>query len=217
MSRKDKAKQTSNKILNAAMRMFGRMGYRGASMNDVAEEAGVSKSLLHYHFHTKERLLIEAQRSTIRGLHQRFSQRASQGHTGLSAALEALDAMWNTVRDLREGAPFIVETLSLSGQKTALRKHLRSFYRESTGLLSNGITQVFDGQVEELTIPPERMATLIRILLEGLIVELAQVKTAEELAEIEQAYADLRELFSRFALKKKELKHTEDEGFPLPW
>ena len=64
------------------------------------------------------------------------------------------------------------------------------------------------------------MAILIRILLEGLIVELAQAHSPEELSEIDQAYRDLRELFQQFALspEKKQIKVLKDKNsVPLPW
>jgi AcrR family transcriptional regulator len=43
-------------ILNAAERIFATRGYEGASMRQIAEQAGVAQALLHYHFKTKEKL-----------------------------------------------------------------------------------------------------------------------------------------------------------------
>jgi len=217
MKKRDKAAKSVTKILIAATKIFGRAGYNETSMEEVAHEAGISKSMLKQHFHSKERLLIEAQRSTFRELHRRFSERASRGDRGLTSALDALDAMWRSIRDLREGAPFIVETLNLSCQEGPIRKSLQSFYQESTNLLADGIRLVFAEDIDQLAIPPERMATIIRILLEGLIVELAQVKTDEDLANIDQAFADMRALFARFVIVKRIDSPSTEEGVPLPW
>ena len=191
-------------------------------MEDVAQEAGVSKGLVHYHFHSKERLLIEAQRATFRQLHRRFSERATRGDRGLDAAVDALDAMWSSLRELREGAPFIVETLSLSSQEGSLQKQLGSFYQESTALLADGIRQVFADELGSLAIPPARMAVVIRVLLEGLMVELAQAKTPADLAAVDQAYTDMRDLFKRFVLAAPEVADPAPAGdlsehLPLPW
>ena len=222
MKKRNTASNAANRILSAATRMFGRMGYRGASMEDVAQEAGVSKGLVHYHFHSKERLLIEAQRATFRQLHRRFSERATRGDRGLDAAVDALDAMWTSVRELRDGAPFIVETLSLSSQEGSLQKQLGSFYHESTALLADGIRQVFADELGSLAIPPARMAVVIRVLLEGLLVELTQAKTPADLAAVDQAYTDMRELFKRFVLAAPEAGgpatgEDPSEHLPLPW
>lgn len=211
-------KKTSQRILAAASRIFGRSGFRGASVDAVAKEAGVSKGLVHYHFHTKEKLVIAAQKATFRELHRRILERANRGEVGLPSALDALDGMWASVRDLHQGAPFIVETFALSAQDGELNNQMRSFYQESTALLEDGIQTVFAGQVDQLTIPPKRMATLIRILLEGLILELAQARTEADVATVDQAFADMRNLFARFVLNEEEFSIDPDtDSLPLPW
>lgn len=48
--------QTEQRILDAAHRVFLRRGSAGARTQEIADEAGVNKALLHYYFRTKERL-----------------------------------------------------------------------------------------------------------------------------------------------------------------
>lgn len=208
------------RILRAASRVFGRSGYEGSSMGAVAREAGVSKGLLHYHFASKEDLLIEAQRATFRELHRRFADRAGRGDRGLDAALDALDAMWRTVRELRGGAPFIVETLAMATHGGPLNARVARLYSESTGLLEDAIRLVFADELDHLAVTPDRMAVLLRVLLEGLTVELAQAHTAEEVVRVDQAYRDFRELFERFVLRGQPMP-APDPGelgpMPLPW
>ena len=43
----------SGRILDAADAVFVRRGIDGASMQEIANHAGVNKVLLHYHFRTK--------------------------------------------------------------------------------------------------------------------------------------------------------------------
>jgi TetR/AcrR family transcriptional regulator len=47
---------TEQKILDAAHAVFVRRGTAGARTQEIADEAGVNKALLHYYFRTKERL-----------------------------------------------------------------------------------------------------------------------------------------------------------------
>ena len=49
-------KFTEDKIFKAAIDVFLIKGMDGARMQDIADQAGVNKSLLHYYFRTKERL-----------------------------------------------------------------------------------------------------------------------------------------------------------------
>src|SRR5215213_3656330 len=44
------------RILEAAKTVFVRRGTAGARMQEIADEAGVNKALLHYYFRSKERL-----------------------------------------------------------------------------------------------------------------------------------------------------------------
>lgn len=57
---KDLAKRAA--ILDAAARMFTRLGFEGASMDQIAAEAGVSKLTVYSHFGDKEALFGEAVR-----------------------------------------------------------------------------------------------------------------------------------------------------------
>jgi len=51
-----KKDNTEEKILDAAREVFMRKGMEGARMQEIADEAGINKALLHYYFRTKERL-----------------------------------------------------------------------------------------------------------------------------------------------------------------
>jgi AcrR family transcriptional regulator len=50
------APDTERKILEAAGKIFMKKGRLGASMQDIADEAGVNRTLLHYYFRNKEKL-----------------------------------------------------------------------------------------------------------------------------------------------------------------
>ncbi|MCB9746684.1 MAG: TetR/AcrR family transcriptional regulator [Alphaproteobacteria bacterium] len=220
MSTDAKANPRRDRILGVASRLIGRAGYSAASLSAIAREAGVSTGLLRGLFRSKQELLIQAQRATFRQLHRRFEDRALRGERGLPSALDALDAMWASVRELRASAPFIARTLAMSGQDEDSAHQLEQFYAESTSLLEDGIRAVFSGDLDRLTVPPERMAVLIRVMLEGLVIELARADTPEELRQVDQAYADLRELFRRFALSPdapEPLSQGSQDAIPLPW
>jgi len=47
---------TENKILEAAKTVFIQKGMDGARMQEIADEAGINKALLHYYFRSKEKL-----------------------------------------------------------------------------------------------------------------------------------------------------------------
>ncbi|OJW83646.1 MAG: hypothetical protein BGO69_04945 [Bacteroidetes bacterium 46-16] len=48
--------QTEQIILNAARALFTRKGFAAVRLQDIADEAGINRTLLHYYFRTKEKL-----------------------------------------------------------------------------------------------------------------------------------------------------------------
>jgi AcrR family transcriptional regulator len=62
---------TEEKILKAATRVFRAKGCEGARMQEIADEAGINKAMLHYYFRSKELLFERVFRDTT---YQFFSQ-----------------------------------------------------------------------------------------------------------------------------------------------
>jgi TetR/AcrR family transcriptional regulator len=54
--KKDKEKGAEERILEAACKVFTTKGMAGARMQDIADEAGINKALLHYYFRDKDKL-----------------------------------------------------------------------------------------------------------------------------------------------------------------
>jgi TetR/AcrR family transcriptional regulator len=52
-------KEKQNRIINAACEVFARHGYKKGSMKDIAEAAGISKSVLFKYFSTKQNLYVK--------------------------------------------------------------------------------------------------------------------------------------------------------------
>jgi len=52
----ERLKDTEQQILNAARKVFIEKGLDGARMQEIADEAGINKALLHYYFRSKDKL-----------------------------------------------------------------------------------------------------------------------------------------------------------------
>jgi TetR/AcrR family transcriptional regulator len=52
----EQQKDTEQLILNAARKVFIEKGLDGARMQEIADEAGINKALLHYYFRSKDKL-----------------------------------------------------------------------------------------------------------------------------------------------------------------
>lgn len=58
-NRKERARLTRRRMLDAAYQLFCERGYAAATMQDIAEKAGVAVQTLYFTFHTKAELLKE--------------------------------------------------------------------------------------------------------------------------------------------------------------
>lgn len=59
MAKTNKNQDTEGQILNAAENVFQKKGMDGARMQEIADEAGINKAMLHYYYRSKQ-LLFEA-------------------------------------------------------------------------------------------------------------------------------------------------------------
>lgn len=56
-------KTARNRIITSGLKRFSTHGYHGVSMSDIAQDAGVTKAALYYHFTDKEALFLEVLKS----------------------------------------------------------------------------------------------------------------------------------------------------------
>ena len=59
---------TEQQILEAARKVFIKKGLEGARMQEIADEAGINKALLHYYFRSKEKLFNHIFERAINGI-----------------------------------------------------------------------------------------------------------------------------------------------------
>lgn len=75
--------RTRAALLDAAYAEFARRGFEAASLDDIAEAAGLSKGALYYNFAGKEELFLAL-------VEQRLEQRAADLRSGIEAARAVL-------------------------------------------------------------------------------------------------------------------------------
>jgi AcrR family transcriptional regulator len=96
------APQRREVILAAAEETFGRCGYHGASLDDVAHAAGVSKALIYEHFASKRELhgsLLDARAAEI---FARVEAAVQRGEDGEQRVRNGIDAFLAFVEEHRE-------------------------------------------------------------------------------------------------------------------
>jgi len=125
----------TRQILAAAEHVFGRHGFHGASMMEIAREAGLPKANIHYYFGTKEdlhravleQILAEWLQDADTWLHPDISARTGfEGYirAKMTFSRKRPDASRLFAHEVLQGAPNIYPYLS-----TTLRDHVAGLAR----------------------------------------------------------------------------------------
>jgi AcrR family transcriptional regulator len=85
--------QTRSHLLHAAGEVFARRGYHGASLDEVAAEAGFSKGAVYSNFESKEDLFLALVNERSEQLVRQFGA-AAEGHRTGAALIEALSSVY---------------------------------------------------------------------------------------------------------------------------
>jgi AcrR family transcriptional regulator len=156
------------RIVDAGVHCVAREGVTGASMAAIAREAGVSKALLHYHYHDRATLLAEVV--------ERIGERAVSRE---AAALEAnggaagLDALWRWLEvELRLGELAALAELALA-RESRVRAAARAVANDRRHRAASSVDQLFAELGLTPRVPPALMADAIVAFVDGLALDAA--------------------------------------------
>src|SRR3954466_13578306 len=169
----DKAKR----IVQAMRTSVGRRGAAASTFDHVAQEAGVSRGLLHYYFGTKERLLVEVVRhdSDIRMRHLEDSLTEADS---VDAIVEALvTQLKDYVGEDPATHALIHELFSVSRRNDEVREELAELYRRVRGQVAEVLLAKEREGVVKLRGNAESVASLLFALGDGLELQLVSDPT----------------------------------------
>lgn len=162
------------RIVRAGVRCVTREGVSGASMAAIAVEAGVSKALLHYHYHDRASLLAEiAERIGIDVVER--ERAAVDEHDGAGG----LDALWGWLADeLRRGELAALAMLSLT-RLGKVRLATRSASTERRRSAASTINRLFTELDLTPRIPAALLADASVAFVDGLALDVANGTTRD--------------------------------------
>jgi AcrR family transcriptional regulator len=89
-------------ILAAAEEVFAGNGYHGASLDDIAQTAGISKALIYEHFASKRELHASLINAHVEEIFRRLQANAAAGLPGEERLRGGIDAFLSFVEEHRE-------------------------------------------------------------------------------------------------------------------
>ncbi len=117
---KNKDLTTEEQILEAAKKVFVEKGFDGARMQQIADEAGMNKALLHYYYRSKDKLFEAVLKQTISG----FIPKVGLILTSEKPLFEKIEHFINVYIDMLVKNPhfplFIIHELSRNPEMIAL-------------------------------------------------------------------------------------------------
>jgi AcrR family transcriptional regulator len=137
-----KSERSQSAILQAALRLFSKQGYRGTSIREIAAEAGLSTGNVYHHFPDKEAL--------FRTLLDQYFQAIDRPDFPFNKALAAgafpddLEALARaTEESVLQYKPYValiyIDVVEFEGT------HIRKFYSEMSGRFNAVINRNFPG------------------------------------------------------------------------
>ena len=162
-------------------------------MSRIAKDAGVSKSLLHYHFNSKEALFVEVQLHLLRDLLGRVQRVTATSNPSVSQLHGALDQVMDFCVSELASLRVLLEFHSAAAESPGIAARLTSFNEEVSKLVVEGLNNVLGPSADRLLIPPDRVARLLQTVFHGLILELAYATAGDETnMRVRETFADAR-------------------------
>ena len=190
------------RILEAAGQCFGQRGYDGTSMSEIACDAGVSKSLLHYHFKSKEHLFIQVTLALCHGFLQRLEAITAFEDGSVAQLQRALDEVLVFVESDVEQIGVILEFRGVAKQNPAISEQISRFHQEVVDIIVMGLRRVLGPMTERLSLPLERVAMLLLVHLHGTVIGLLFATTEEERELIRVSYRDMGRVLTRSVFRE---------------
>lgn len=102
-------RDTKQRILDAALDVFGEKGFRGATVDDVAEAAGVTKGAVYYYFQDKDDLARDLQHLLWQDLAQSALKVYDPEKSASSNLMTCFEAFLRTVQAMPGARTFLRE------------------------------------------------------------------------------------------------------------
>jgi AcrR family transcriptional regulator len=187
----DRARVRQGRILDAALSVFSRRGYRDASVDEIAEAAETSKGGVYFHFPGKQTIFRALLDLSARRLLDRVEAAIARETQPMAKADAALTTVLDAFADHRSLARlFMVEAM---GAGAEFQERLLQIHDDFIAVIKRNL----DDAVTQGVVPPLDTAIASRAWFGALNEVILHWLFAGEPEHLEDAYAGLRPLLRR--------------------
>jgi AcrR family transcriptional regulator len=157
-------------IVEATLRVLARQGYARTSLMDIANEVGMSKGAVHYHFPTKEALISQVLQYAVDAVAERTRKVWTAGENPLDSMRSALRELWAVRSSLSDDVKVVADLLAQSMHDAKLREPLATYYRTAVAQVEEQLrhTQAIGLRPK---IDPAFLPRIMNALLDGLALQ----------------------------------------------
>jgi len=173
LTRQDKRQANRARILRAAREVFGQRGYHGATIEQIADEAGLSNGAVYYNFANKEDLfiaLLEQWRTEL--IHDLAGAlpRPSGAEPGGSFQDEISHVIASLKRS-REWRLLLFDFVTYAARNPAFRARFAAGRQKFKRDLGAAIAERIAAHHLQPVAPPGQLVVLVTALVNGLAIE----------------------------------------------
>jgi AcrR family transcriptional regulator len=166
-----KSKISIASIVDAAMRVLARQGYARTSLMDIANEVGMSKGAVHYHFPTKEALMAHVLQTACDAVATRTREAWTAGGNPVDALRSSMRELWRARAQLSDEAKVVADLLAQSLHDHSLRAPLATYYRFAGAQVEQHLREHLDTLGLEPKIEYSKVPRLLHAMLDGLLLQ----------------------------------------------
>jgi AcrR family transcriptional regulator len=160
--------ERAQRIIDAMRASVALRGAAGSTFDHVAREAGVSRGLLHYYFHTKERLLVEVVRRDTDIRLATLDEALADAHT----ADDFIEALVRSLEDMVAHDPgfvtLVFELFTAAQRNEEIRAEVAELYRRTREHVAELLEAKQREGVLKLHDEPEAVAVALFALGDGM-------------------------------------------------
>jgi AcrR family transcriptional regulator len=152
-------------------------------MKEIASTAGVSKALLHYHFQSKEELMLQSLRLLSGEVAQEVRDNLAGGTPSLTMALDAAQGLFDRLLTNEVRVAFLTEMYATATHNETLRKTMQQYVEMEKELILEVVETALGPFKDQLIMPLERLSMLVHTSIVGLSIESVVDRDEEKLKE----------------------------------
>jgi AcrR family transcriptional regulator len=171
LTREQKRAATRDALLESAAKVFTSRGFEGASVEEIAEEAGYSRGAFYSNFESKEELFLTLIEGRTAERLLAIAEAFQQGDT-LTQRLESGGQYIDSFVDRdRQWCVLYNEFWSTAVRDAKLRKRFAAQYELTRSVLADLIDQQSKELGVKLDATPQELATALVALFEGFVMQ----------------------------------------------